>query len=378
LSDPAPTLPCEAPTLDPGHGTGWVRVDLKALGANYRRLAALAAPSRCAATVKADAYGLGLEAVVTRLAAEGCDTFFVANVGEGVTARALVPHAQIFVFNGVMSHDAEQMLASGLTPVLNCADQVHCWSRYAALVGRPLPCAIHLDTGMNRLGMAGEEVERLVAEPDWHLGLDVRLVMTHLACAHHRGDPLTSQQVRDFKRLSRLLPDAPTSIGNSAGTLLGASTRGDLVRPGIALYGGHPFDYGDNPLQEVVRVYGRVIQLREVGQQHSVGYGGTYRAETGQRLATVGVGYADGYRRELGNRALAGAAGRRVPVVGRVSMDLLTLDVTAVPAQRLQPGDSVELIGGAVSLEEVAHAAGTVGYELLTGLGDRLTRVYVE
>jgi alanine racemase len=357
-------------------GTGWVHVDLAALAENYRRLARLAAPARCAATVKANAYGLGLEAVVRTLVREGCGTFFVANVDEGAVVRGLAPKAVVYVFDGVLAHNARAMVEARLFPVLNDAEQVACWRRHAAARGEALPCALHVDTGMNRLGLGAEDVRALAAEHGWHRGLDVRLVMTHLACAHRRDDPLTGAQVSQFERLRRLLPEAPTSVGNSAGTLLGQSTRGDLVRPGIALYGGNPFDDGPNPMREVARVRGRILQLREVGAQRSVGYGGAWQAPAGARLATVGVGYADGYRRRLGMRAMAAVAGHRVPVVGRVSMDLLTLDVSTVPADRIAPGTAVDLIGGLVPLEEVAQAADTIGYELLTGLGARLERLY--
>jgi alanine racemase len=361
----------------PASSSGWVRVDLDALAANYRHLVRLAAPSKCAATVKADAYGLGLAPVVRRLAAEGCRSFFVANVGEGITVRECLGQAEVFVFNGVLPDTVETIEAAGLVPVLNCAQQVAWWRAHAQRLGRRgLPCALHVDTGMNRLGMSAEDVGQLVRQAGWSRGLDVRLIMTHLASAHRRDDPLTAQQVASFARLRRELPEAPHSIGNSAGTLLGGATRGDLVRPGLALYGGHPFEYGANPMREVVRVQGRVLQVRVVGAQTSVGYGGTWHARPGSRLATVGVGYADGYRRELGNRAHAAVGRRCVPVVGRVSMDLLTLDVSELAPDELEAGQAVDLLGGAVPLESVARAAGTVPYELLTGLGERLVRLY--
>ncbi len=366
---------CGVPS--PAPGSGWVDVDLDALAANFRALARLAAPAECAATVKADAYGLGLAAVTDRLWAEGCRSFFVANAQEGLALRELLPEALVYVFNGVRADEASSLVRARIRPVLNSAEQVVVWRAQAAQGGSPLPCALHLDTGMNRLGLASEDWQALLAASDWDEGLDVRLLMTHLACAHRDGDPLTQQQVTLFGQLRAALPRVPTSIGNSAGTLLGPATRGDLVRPGIALYGANPFAAPQHPMREVVRVHGRVLQVRTVGAQGSVGYGGAYTAAPGARLATIGVGYADGYRRELGNRAHAAAAGVRVPVVGRVSMDLLTLDVSGVPAGELLADDAVTLIGGEVPIEEVARAAQTIPYELLTGLGPRLPRRYL-
>ncbi|MEO0424601.1 MAG: alanine racemase [Pseudomonadota bacterium] len=362
----------------PSVAGGWVDVDLAALASNYRTLARLAAPAQCAATVKADAYGLGLASVVNRLWAEGCRCFFVANAHEALALRELQPTAQVYVFNGVGVADAPVLAQAGLRPVLNSAEQVTLWRDQAQKGGAPLPCAVHVDTGMNRLGLGAEDWRALSADAGWRDGLDVQLLMTHLASAH-RGDEdaLTARQVSAFAALREALPEVPTSIGNSAGTLLGPATRGDLVRPGIALYGANPFDTRDHPMREVARVYGRVLQVRTVGAQGSVGYGGAFTAAPGTRLATVGVGYADGYRRELGNRAHASVAGVRVPVVGRVSMDLLTLDVSAVPLADIRAGTAATLIGGEVPLEEVAAAAQTIPYELLTGLGPRLPRRYL-
>lgn len=377
LTPSRPTIAPHEQALPPPGG-GWVDVNLDALGENYRRLAHLAAPAECAATVKADAYGLGLAPVAARLRAEGCTSFFVANAQEGLALRELLPDAQVYVFNGVRPGEATHLVRARIRPVLNSAEQVAAWRAEAATQGTALPCALHVDTGMNRLGLASEDWAALLASAGWAEGLDVCLLMTHLASAHRAQDPHTGHQVASFARLRAALPPTvPTSIGNSAGTLLGPATRGDLVRPGIALYGGNPFDDRPNPMREVALVRGRILQVRTVGAQGSVGYGGAFTAAAGTRLATVGVGYADGYRRELGNRAHASVAGVRVPVVGRVSMDLLTLDVSAVPTDAVRAEDAVTLIGGEVPLEEVARAAQTIPYELLTGLGPRLPRRYL-
>lgn len=351
---------------------GRLVVDLDALARNYAKLRGLAAPAECAAVVKADAYGLGVEAVTRRLVREGCRRFFVATSTEGATLRRLLPGAAIYVFEGAPEGVEAAFAEARLTPVLNSLQQVRRWVR-----GAGGPAILHLDTGMSRLGLGGAEVLELASRPDLLEGLEIEYVMTHLACADEPGHALNRRQLEEFERLRRLLPAAPTSIANSAGILLGAAHRGDLVRPGIGLYGGNPLAVGPSPVEPVVTLEGRILQLRDVTEAATVGYGATHRAEPPCRLATVGVGYADGYPRNLGNRFWAAHAGLRLPVVGRVSMDLLCLDASAVPRGRIAVGDYVELIGPTVGLDELAAAAGTLSYEVLTRLGARLERRYV-
>jgi alanine racemase len=236
---------------------------------------------------------------------------------------------------------------------------------------------IDIDTGMTRLGMGRRELTELLDRcPDLE-GLDVRYVMTHLACADDRDSPMLREQLRRFDRLRALLPDAPTSIGNSAGSLRGDGWSGDMARVGIALFGGNPFLDDAHPGRPVLRIQSRILQLREITEPTPVGYGSTHTAAPGMRIATVGTGYADGYPWSLGNRGVAVVGGQRVPVVGRVSMDLITLDVTGVPDELVQPGCRVDLIGPEISLEEVAQRAGTINYEILTRLGQRAQRRYL-
>ena len=231
---------------------------------------------------------------------------------------------------------------------------------------------------MSRLGLSEAEVRKLATREDWLGRLQIELVMTHLACADEPEHPLNDVQLRRFGELSAALPSAPTSIGNSAAALAAPDRCGDLARLGIALYGGNPFTGRENPMEPVVTLEGRIVQLRSVDAPTTVGYGATYVAEASARLAVVGVGYADGYPRCLGNVGVAAVAGKRVPVVGRVSMDLVCLDVSGVEAHALRAGDWVELVGPNVPLEEVAAAAGTIDYEILTRLGNRLERRYLE
>jgi alanine racemase len=320
--------------------------------------------------VKANAYGLGVERVAPRLEREGCRTFFVATLAEARELRAVVAAAaEIYVFEGAVDGAVAALTELNARPVLNTLEQVERWQ------GRG-PAALHLDTGMNRLGLGLADVAALAKRRELTAGLT--LVMTHLACADEPEHPQNREQLERFERLRRDLPAAPTSIGNSAGTWLGEPFRGDVARPGIALYGGNPFSDRPNPMEAVVMLTAPVLQLRDVDEPQPVGYGATYLASPPARLAVVGLGYADGYPRNLGNRGTAAVQGRRVPVVGRVSMDLICVDVGALPRDIVRVGDSVELIGPTVGLDEVAAEAGTISYEILTGLGSRLMREYVE
>ncbi|HEU4620439.1 MAG TPA: alanine racemase [Gammaproteobacteria bacterium] len=369
----AAARPAESGASDP-KPTAVLVVDLDALARNYAKLRGLAAPAECAAVVKADAYGLGLGPVALRLFREGCRRFFVATEAEGLALRGLLPDARtrIYVFGGPDDGAERAFREAGLVPVLNSLAQIERWVRAG-----PSRAVLHVDTGMSRLGLSAADVGALAARRDLVRGLDIEYVMTHLACADEPAHALNGRQIEAFDRLRRALPAAKTSIGNSAGILLGGRHCGDLVRPGIGLYGGNPLSAGPNPMEPVVRLEGRVLQIREVTETTTVGYGATYSAEPPSRLAVVGVGYADGYPRCLGNRCAAAYAGTRLPVVGRVSMDLLCLDASALPPEQLGVGDYVELLGPTVGLDEVAAAAGTISYEVLTGLGRRIARRYV-
>ena len=351
---------------------GVLTVDLDALARNYRTLCEAAAQAACGAVVKANAYGLGVGPVAGRLWDEGCRDFFVATAREGGELRGVLPRARIFVFEGVGKGNAAGVIDSGLIPVLNSIEQVRHWRT----AGADRPAAIHLDTGMSRLGLTGAEV-REAGGTGLLDQLELQYAFTHLACADVPTDPMNARQVREFAELLALFPEVRTSIGGSAGILLGPEFQGDLVRPGIALYGGNPFAGGDSPMEPVVALEGLVLQTRTVARQRTVGYGARHTVRPGTRLATVGAGYADGYPRALGNRGVAFVAGTGVPVVGRVSMDLITLDVSGLPPAEVRPGGTVELLGRNVLLDDLARKAGTIGYEILTGLGPRWQRRYL-
>lgn len=352
------------------HATGVLSVDLDALARNYDRLSRAADPAECGAVVKANAYGCGVGPVARRLARAGCRRFFVATLAEGLELRELLDDVEIYVLEGVLETAGEALSKARLVPVLNSLAQI---SRWAAPGRRAV---LHIDTGMHRLGLEAAEVEQLVAEPERLAGIEVCYVMTHLACADEPEDEHNAEQLARFAALKAGLPAAKTSIGNTAGAFLGPTHCGDLVRPGIGLYGGNPFVRRANPLEPVVRWQARILQVRDVPKGASIGYGATHRFTEPARIATIGVGYADGYPRALGNVGAAAIDGVRVPVVGRVSMDLTTFDVTGLPRERVGEGKLVDLIGGGIALEEVAAAAGTIGYEILTGIGKRVARVY--
>lgn len=325
----------------------------------------------CAAVVKANAYGLGVERVARRLREEGCRHFFVATLEEGRELREFVPDAVIHVFEGPLTGEVTPFVEADLVPVLNSIEQVEWW----VATGRP--AVIHIDTGMTRLGMSEAEVTALAARRDLLDRLPIDTVMTHLACADEPEHATNRAQLELFDRLRAQLPGARTSVGNSAGAMLGGAHAGDMIRPGIGLYGGNPFAARPNPFETVATLLARVVQVQRVERTQTVGYGATHDVEPGARIATVAFGYADGYARCLGNRGVAYAAGSRVPVVGRVSMDLVSLDVTALPPATLAPGSYVEIFGPNIALEEVARAAGTINYELLVRLGRRVEREHV-
>ena len=353
-------------------------VDLDAIAANWRWLRARHGRP-IAAVVKADAYGLGAERVAGRLFAEGARHFFTAYPQEGAALRPLLPGAMVAILNGLLAGREELYLSHGLAPVLGNLDEVAAWAAHAARFGRRLPALIHIDTGMNRLGLGAADVARLTAEPDLLRGIETLFVMTHLANADLPEDRLNAAQARALADCGGFLPGVPRSLANSSGLLVGSALASDLGRPGAAVYGINPMPGAANPMRTVLRLTAPVLQLRDIGVGEPVGYNGIWVAERPARVATVSAGYADGYHRILSNRAEAhfaggGFDGRRLPLIGRVSMDLATFDATDCPG--LRQGDELELIGPAVPPDEVAAWAGTNGYEVLTSLKPRGGRVY--
>jgi alanine racemase len=355
---------------------GVLTIDLAALAQNYRRLCTRAAPAPVAAVVKADAYGLGAARVVPVLLESGCRDFFVAHLVEAVRLKPYLPaDARLYVLNGLLPGGERLCADLGAIPVLNSIDQIRAWSRLAAALGKPLAAALQVDTGMARLGLSFDELERLAADPKPLAGIPLRLIMSHLACADEPELEANPRQLAVLRAASRLFPGVPVSFANSGGVFLGADYHGDLARPGVALYGGTT-NPAEPPMQPVVRLDVRVIQTRTVPAGTAVGYGGAHVTKHETRIATLSAGYADGLPRSLGNRGAAYWNGTRLPILGRVSMDSLMVDVSALAADALPPGALVELIGPHQTLEAIAADADTISYEILTRLGQRYHRQY--
>ncbi len=358
---------------------GILTIDLHAIADNWRAISALAAPAEAAAVVKADAYGLGIAQVAPALWRAGARTFFVAHLVEGVTLRAILPEATIYVLNGLLPETAQVHAAHALQPVLGSAPEIGEWSEFCRSSGS-LPAALHVDTGMHRLGLSLEEAVRLASMAGM-LGFKPSLIMTHLACADTPGHVMTARQRLIFADVARRFPKVKASLANSAGTLMGRDFRFDLVRPGIFLYGGTAIT-GVPSLQPVVRLDAKVIQVSSAASGETVGYGAAERLKRDSRLATVHIGYADGLFRAAGSLdgrkgAQAVVAGRRCPLVGRISMDLATLDITDLPEDAVTRGDFATFLGDGITVDELAAKAGTIGYEVLTSLGRRYVRRYI-
>ena len=360
--------------------TGVLTVDLDAICANWRKLEKTAVPAECSAVVKADAYGCGLEPVARALALAGCKTFFVATLDEARAARAAVPSAALYVLDGFIQNTGDAYARIDARPVIGDLNELAEWDVFCRRTGWAGGTAIHIDTGMNRLGLTLAEAQGII--PRINAGdHGITLVMSHLACAESLNHPLNARQLAAFRELASLFSGVPASLSNSPGIFLGSPFQFDLVRPGAALYGVNPTPEADNPMQGVVELKARVAQIRDIERGESVGYGATWTARRPTRLAIVSVGYADGYFRAGGsNDGTRGAevvvAGKRCPIAGRISMDLMAVDVTDLEKNAVRRGHMVTLIGEGITVDELAHHFGTIGYEVLTSLGPRYARVY--
>ena len=351
-----------------------VTIDLAALTSNWKALAAQAGVAMGAA-IKGEAYGLGIEAVAKTLWSAGCRSFFVARPFEGAQLRAILPEALIFVLDGLYSGQADYYLQHELYPALISLDEAREW----AASGKGKPCAVHVDTGINRMGMTGQELTAVVAMKDQ---LRIVMVMSHLACSDEPAHLLNAKQHDLFAKYRAMLPDVPASFANSSGIYLGDGYLYDLVRPGVALYGGNPLPGHPNPMKTVVTLQLKIMQTKFVKQGDTIGYSATWTAPQGSRIALLGAGYRDGIPRKLSWSADKPAAqvfvaGRRVDVVGRVSMDMMAIDVTDLTEAETTRGTLVEIFGPNLPVDEAAAYAGTISYELLTHLGNRYARRYI-
>ncbi|MGD0023745.1 MAG: alanine racemase [Xanthobacteraceae bacterium] len=376
----AEPLPEPASTLaDPETG-GTLVIDLAAVEANWRMLARQLITVECGAVVKANAYGLGLEPVTARLVKAGCTTFFVADLAEARRVRARAPEATIYVLNGFWSEGSAAFIEIGARPVINSTTELAEWDAFVAAHNWRGGAALHVDTGMNRLGISVEEAVALAprVQTDNH---GITLLMSHLACAEVANHPLNAAQIRLFREIRLLYRGIPASLANSSAIFLGDSAHCDLARPGAALYGINPTPGRPNPMRSVVELTGRILQVRSVDRGATVGYGATWTAKRTSRIAIAALGYADGLLRAASgtHRArggMASIAGKQCPFAGRISMDLVCIDITDVPDGIIHRGDVATFIGAGISVDDVAASAGTIGYEILTRLGPRCHLVY--
>jgi alanine racemase len=353
-----------------------LEIDLAGVAANWRLLRDKAAPAGCAAVVKADAYGLGAARVGSALAAAGCRRFFVATLGEAIGLRAALPdRCEIVVLNGPVRGSEAEFDEHRLVPVLNDPGQIADWQ---ALGGRSgaRPAMLQIDTGMARLGLTPREFDQFVEAGANNGVIGGRALLSHLACADTRGHPLNEAQRIRFAAACRRLAGWPASLAASSGIFLGGSYRFDFVRPGAALYGVNPQPGSPNPMRQIVRLAARILQIREVDRGQPVGYGAAHVMAAGGRLATAAVGYADGWLRSSSPRGVGVIGGKRVPLLGRVSMDLAVFDVTGIDPELAHPGGFIELLNEAHGVDAAAAEAGTIGYEILAALGRRYHRVY--
>lgn len=337
-------------------------ISLSALKNNYSRLQAQLGGAECGAVVKANAYGIGIEPVALTLASAGCQRFFVAHLEEGIELRQILPQAEIYVFHGVQKNEEPDFVEHALIPVLNNPAQLELWNPEN-------PAAAHIDTGMTRLGFDINEVELL------H-GQNLHLLITHLACAELKQSQSNYAQIQYFDEVAKQFPQVRRSVANSYGIYLGKEFHANLARPGVALYGGNPTPNSKNPMEQVVRITAPILQINRIADASSVGYGATYTAKQGDVIATVAVGYADGLMRSMGNKGKCYIQNYEAPIVGRISMDLITIDITNMPEIFQKVGQDVEIIGNHYTISDAAKAAGTIEYELLTRLGNRFERIY--
>ena len=378
---PAPPEP-EITTAGPPEGEtgGVLTIDLGAIQSNYRALWARVTPAECAAVVKADAYGCGIEPVVRALNRSNCKTYFVAHLAEGRQVRALAPDATVYALNGIVPGAAAAFAEARVRPVISSMQELAEWDAFCTTSGWRGGAALQFDTGMNRLGIPADQAAALASRikmPDH----GITLVMSHFACADTPAHALNNRQIQLFREIRVMFRGITAALANSAGIYLGTSTHFDLVRPGYALYGGNPTPGNPNPMLPVIGLRARILQVRALARGDTVGYGATWTAAREARIAVVATGYGDGYLRSAGDPDPRSAAEvviaeTRCRIVGRISMDLLAVDVTGLPENLTRRGEWATLIGGSVDIDTLAAQCGTIGYELLCGLGRRYTRVW--
>jgi len=378
--DATPAGPATESGPSAAEAGGILTINLSAIEANWKELGRRAMPSECAAVIKADGYGCGLEPVARTLVDAGCKTFFVADLGEARRVRSVAQEPAVYVLNGLLPGTASAYANINARPVIGSLVELAEWDAFCATNQWHSGAALHVDTGMNRLGVSADEAAALAPRirAENH---GITLLMSHLVCSEQPEHPLNQKQIQLFRDVRLLYRGIPGSLANSSGIFLGSGAHCDVVRPGAALFGVNPTPGHDNPMRPVVELHAHVVQVRTVPKGETIGYNATWTARHATRVAIVTAGYADGYPRaasatDAAPGAEAIVAGTRCPLAGRISMDLLAIDITALPDHTVRRGDLVTLIGGGIGVDDLAAAAGTIGYEVLTSLGNRYHRVY--
>jgi len=370
--------PVHTPLSQGDSAFGRLTVDLKAVAANHDIFRnQVGAPCEIAGVVKANAYGTGLAPIAATLFAKGSRRFFVATPDEGFSLRQILPLAEIAVLGGGLPYHSDAFVEAHIEPVLNSLHDIALWREAARRRDKTLPAIIHLDTGMNRLGLPAHEAETLINDPALLCELDVIIVMSHFACADEKFHPLTVTQHESFRKFAAHFPHAKKSLANSSGIFRSKDFHFDMVRPGMATYGLNPTPEAKNPMHPVVALEARILQTRNVKAGDTIGYSATHTFKGTGLTATVALGYADGFHRAHSGKASLYWQGIACPLVGRVSMDLVTVDLSNLQGKLPQSGDWLEVLGPHQSADQLAVSAGTIDYEILTGLGPRYQRIYL-
>jgi alanine racemase len=364
------------PTPLPIHATGFLEIDTKAIAHNYRTLQSMLPQTTCAAVLKADAYGFGAKVVAPVLMGQGCQSFFVAHLEEGLLLRSLLKEPLLYVLSGFLPATEDLYIESSLIPILNDFEMVMNWAKAAHNRDKKLPCALHFDTGMHRSGFDKKDASKLLESLDSLEVLDIHFVMSHLTSSHDPTHPMNEQQKALFDTLRSHFPKVKASLADTGGIYLGTSYHYDLARPGKGLFGLFTPPKKASALLPCVKLLGRILQIRTAHKGESVGYGATHSLTRDSKLATLGVGFADGYNRRLSNNAHVDIQGHKAPVVGRISMDYTVVDVTDIPESLCYVGEWAELVNETITLDTLAHSIDIISREFSTGFGHRLHRVY--
>jgi len=357
--------------------SGVLEINLSHIADNYRLFRnKVGKQCKVAGVVKANAYGLGLEAIVKKLDSLNCPQYFVATLDEAIQLRTFNTDTPVVVLGGLF-HDAEkEYLIHNITPVLNSLDDIARWKDLAAQKSQPLNAFLHFDTGMNRLGLSYDETQYIINDKTALEGIQIKTVMSHFACADEKDHPLTAQQTADFASRIKAFPQSLYSLANSPGLFRSATYHYNLVRPGIALSGGNPTPETTNPMKQTVALKAQILQIRTCKKGETIGYSASHKFDKDTMTATIGLGYADGFLRTADKQKTFYYNGAPCPVIGRVSMDLITIDLSAL-AEKPKQGDMIEILGPHQTIDDLANDLGTIPYEFLTSLGARYHREYI-